>query len=140
MLNDAPFLEGHSTEWGIHTVLVSRYGACSETCLPWQGKVYIDDVWSGGTTEESERTGYPLLSIAIAGGLFHPNCKHTMTTFFEGISTVPTAVDVKGTRENSNLVATQRYNERMIRKYKRLENNSLDEGNKAKYTKLRKER
>lgn len=30
---------------GIDTVLVSQYGACSETCLPWQGLVYIDDVW-----------------------------------------------------------------------------------------------
>ena len=30
---------------GVDTVLVSQYGACSETCLPWQGRVYIDDVW-----------------------------------------------------------------------------------------------
>ena len=30
---------------GIDTVLVSQYGACSDTCLPWQGLVYIDDVW-----------------------------------------------------------------------------------------------
>lgn len=32
-------------EMGIDTVLISQYGACSETCLPWQGRVYIDDVW-----------------------------------------------------------------------------------------------
>lgn len=121
--------------YGVHAVRISKYGGCSETCLPWQGKVYVDDVWSGGTKEEAEKTGYPLLSKAIEGGLFHPNCKHTMTTFFPGISTIPTAKDVDGTRENSNLVATQRYNERMIRKYKRLEKGSLDEQNKAKYTK-----
>lgn len=136
--NQRAYLQGEGAkrdEWGIHTVLISRYGACSEICLPWQGKVYIDDVYSGGTAEEADKTGYPLLSTAIAGGLFHPNCKHIMTTFFEGISTVPKAVDVAGTRENSNLIATQRYNERMIRKYKRLEKGSLDEQNKAKYSK-----
>jgi len=32
-------------EYGINTVLVSQYGVCSDTCLPWQGRVYIDDVW-----------------------------------------------------------------------------------------------
>lgn len=136
--NKRAYLQGEGAkrdEWGIHTVLVSRYGACSDTCLPHQGKVYIDNVYSGGAPEEAEKTGYPLLSKAIEGGLFHPNCKHTMTTFFPGISTIPTAKDVEGTRENSNLVATQRYNERMIRKYKRLEKGSLDEQNKAKYTK-----
>lgn len=136
--NKRAYLQGEGAkrdEWGIHTVLVSRYGACSETCLPHQGKVYIDNVYSSGTAEEAEKTGYPLLNKAMEGGLFHPNCKHTMSTFFPGISTIPTAKDVEGTRENSNLVATQRYNERMIRKYKRLEKGSLDEQNKAKYTK-----
>ena len=34
-------------ELGIHTVKVSSYGACSKLCQPWQGKVYIDDVYSG---------------------------------------------------------------------------------------------
>lgn len=138
--NKKAYLVGEGTkrdEWGIHTVLVSRYGACSPTCLPWQGKVYIDDVYSGGTAEEAEKTGYPLLSTAIAGGLFHPNCKHIITTFFEGITTIPKAADVKKTRENSDLVATQRYNERQIRKYKRLENNSLDGDNQFKYKRKR---
>lgn len=138
--NKKAYLVGEGTkrdEWGIHTVLVSRYGACSPTCLPWQGKVYIDDVYSGGTAEEAERLGYPLLSAAIAGGLFHPNCKHILTTYFEGITTIPKAADVKKTRENSDLVVTQRYNERQIRKYKRLENNSLDKDNQSKYERKR---
>ena len=68
--------------FGIHTVRISKYGACSETCLPWQGKVYIDDVWSGGTKKESMDLDIPLLSEAIEGGLFHPNCRHRATTYF----------------------------------------------------------
>lgn len=59
---------------GIDTVLVSQYGACSDTCLPWQGLVYIDDVfqaYSGshipGGTYGVSRNGkqYPLLSVAV---------------------------------------------------------------------------
>ena len=59
----------------IDTVLVSQYGGCSETCLPWQGLVYIDDVWQpyrgggrnfGGTYGYSRNgRSYPLLSVAV---------------------------------------------------------------------------
>ena len=67
---------------GWHLVRISQYGQCSEICLPWQGRIYVDDVYSGGTAEESKESGYPLLSTAIDGGLFHPNCKHRSTTYF----------------------------------------------------------
>lgn len=30
---------------GYDTVLITEYGQCSDTCLPWQGRVYINDVW-----------------------------------------------------------------------------------------------
>ena len=69
-------------EMGIHTVKVSKYGMCSKTCLPWQGRVYVDDVYSGGTAEEAKRLKLPLLSEAMHGGLFHPNCRHTLSTYF----------------------------------------------------------
>ncbi|MEG0847711.1 MAG: phage minor capsid protein [Niameybacter sp.] len=134
--NKRAYLQGEGTkraEWGIHTVLISQYGACSPICQPLQGKVYIDDVWSGGTSAEAESTGYGLLSVAIASGLFHPNCKHTMSTYFVGLTKEPSKVDILETNENSNIIATQRYNERQVRKYIRLENGSLDASNKAKY-------
>lgn len=41
-------LQGKSESYnsrGHDTVIVSQYGGCSETCLPWQGRVYINDVW-----------------------------------------------------------------------------------------------
>ncbi|CAK7073225.1 MAG: hypothetical protein EUB_03850 [Eubacterium sp.] len=120
-------------EWGIHTVLVSQYGACSPTCLPWQGKVYIDDVYSDGKPDGE----HPLLSTAVAGGLFHPNCRHTTATFFEGVNTEPTPMDAGRTEENSTLEQKQRYNERQIRKYKRLEMGSLTQENIDKYKEKR---
>ena len=91
---------------GIDTVLVSQYGACSDTCLPWQGRVYIDDVWGSfdgeitGTRGKS-RNGkwYPLLSVAVEAGLFHPNCRHTLSTWIDGISRMPKPLDAEKVRE-----------------------------------------
>ena len=113
---------------GIDTVLVSQYGACSNTCLPWQGLVYIDDVWQdyhgehtpGGTYGVS-RNGrqYPLLSVAIRGGLFHPNCRHTISTWVEGVSTRPPMMDKGQIERVSKWEARQRELERRVRKAKR---------------------
>lgn len=111
---------------GIDTVLVSQYGACSDTCLPWQGRVYIDDVFQeyhgprGGSFGVS-RNGrqYMFLSIAIQAGLFHPNCRHTITTWIEGVSTKPKPMDIKEIERVNKLEKTQRALERQVRKAKR---------------------
>lgn len=113
---------------GIDTVLVSQYGACSDTCLPWQGRVYIDDVFQ---TYNGPRTGsfgisrngkqYMLLSVAIKGGLFHPNCRHTITTWIEGVSTMPKPMDIKEIERVNKLEKTQRELERKVREAKRQE-------------------
>lgn len=111
---------------GIDTVLVSQYGACSDTCLPWQGRVYIDDVFQpyygdpGGSFGIS-RNGrqYMRLSIAIQGGLFHPNCRHTISNWFEGISTMPEPMDPAKIEKVSKLEKQQRALERQVRRAKR---------------------
>lgn len=114
-------------ELGIDTVLVSQYGACSDTCLPWQGRVYIDDVWGSFNGERREDLGlsrngrwYPLLSTAVRAGLFHPNCRHTLSTWYEGISSRPKPLNTEKVRQNAKLERRQREMERKIRKYKRL--------------------
>lgn len=55
-------------EWGIATVIVNKRGNPCPKCLPFCGKVLIDDVWSGGTSRDGP---YPLMSKAIAAGLYH---------------------------------------------------------------------
>ncbi|HQA59296.1 MAG TPA: hypothetical protein PK033_15675, partial [Acetivibrio sp.] len=127
-------------ELGIDTVLVSQYGACSETCLPWQGRVYIDDVWGVFEGERSGEMGkskngnwYPLLSVAIKGGLYHPNCRHSHTTWIEGVSKLPTALDPKKTGENYKLEQQQRKLERELRRFKRLQAGSLSEEDRRLY-------
>lgn len=113
---------------GLDTVLVSQYGACSKTCLPWQGLVYIDDVFqpyhgprTPGGTYGITRNGrqYPLLSVAMQGGLFHPNCRHTLSTWVEGVSTRPRPMDKAKVEAAAQLEAKQRALERSVRKAKR---------------------
>ena len=41
-------------EWGIHTVIVNKRGNPCPKCLPFVGKVLIDDVWSGGSMEDGK--------------------------------------------------------------------------------------
>ncbi|MEW3562591.1 phage minor capsid protein, partial [Enterococcus avium] len=71
-------------EWGLATVIMNKRGNPCPKCLPFVGKVLIDDVWSGGKKVDGP---YPLMSTAIAAGLYHPRCKDSHTTYFPGIST-----------------------------------------------------
>ena len=123
-------------EWGIHTVLVpNRNGGCPY-CIRFQGKAFVDDVWSGGTAKESKSTGYPLLSSAVEQGLFHPNCKDTTVTYYPEINTEakqPTKEQLKEKEENYKKDQKLKYIDRNIDKYKRLELGSLDEANIEKY-------
>ncbi len=127
----------------IDTVLVSQYGGCSETCLPWQGLVYIDDVWQpyrgggrnfGGTYGYSRNgRSYPLLSVAVRAGLFHPNCRHHLTTWVEGVSVRPEPMDRAAVERTARLEARQRELERRVRKYKRLAEGTLEPEKAAGY-------
>lgn len=111
---------------GIRTVVVSAHSNCSPLCLPWQGKVYVDDVYSNGTAADGD---YPLLSTAMANGLFHPNCKHNMAMFVPGASKLPEPVEDDEALANYEAEQQQRYMERQIRKYKRREAGSVDQDN-----------
>ncbi len=122
--------------YGIHTVKVSRYGQCSETCIPWQGRVYVDDVYSGGTKEEAERLNLPLLSVAIAGGLFHPNCKHIMTTYFYDLKKSLGKLQEDGA-ENPPEEQEHRKNQKFIQQQERLATGLLDQQNIQEATMLK---
>lgn len=61
-------------EWGVTTVIMAKRGNPCPKCLPFVGKVLIDDVWSGGRSDGVDpETGkkYPLMSYAISKGLYH---------------------------------------------------------------------
>ena len=130
-------LQGKSkrfAELGYDTVLISQYGGCSETCEPWQGRAYIDDVftiWNGEINGDSGKSMYcgkwfPLLSSAIRGGLFHPNCRHTMSLYIDGVTKIPPPIPAEQIRKQRELEQKQRVMERKIRKLKRLEAGTQD--------------
>ncbi|MEG0165652.1 phage minor capsid protein [Anaerorhabdus sp.] len=112
---------------GIVTVFISSHANTCELCAPYQGMILIDDVYSGGTIEDSKRLGYPLLSEAIKNGLFHPNCRHTMKTYFDGVTRLPKPVDEKIYQQNYAAEQYQRKLENNLREWKRVEQGALDE-------------
>lgn len=133
-------LQGKSERWkaqGYDTVLVSAYGMCSKTCLPWQGRVYINDAfmdWQGETKYEgdvkygrSEYCGkwFPLLSSAIGEGLFHPNCRHSINLYIDGVTDLPQPVDNTVDERRYKEEQELRAKEREVRKAKRKVEGSL---------------
>lgn len=112
-------------EYGLSLVIITRRGVACPKCQQFCGKVCIDDVYGSGQPDGK----HPLLSTFISQGLYHPNCKDTHSTYYEGISPDPkpmTATEQKEATRIYELEQKQRYNERQIRKWKRLEQNSLD--------------
>ena len=130
-------------EYGVHTVKITSHNSACPMCIQWQGKVYYDDVY--GEVTPAERRGlryYPLLSEAVKGGMFHPNCKNGLSTYYEGINQPPkepTKEEIEEMTRRYNLEQRQRECERNIRKYKRLENGCIDADNVAKYADKRKQ-
>lgn len=124
-------------EWGIHTVIMNKRGNPCPKCLPFVGKILIDDVWSGGTAKEASETGYGLMSNAMDAGLYHPRCKDGHTTYFPGISTPPEASytknEIQDIEKDYDEEQKKQYANRQAEKYERLEKYSLDKENKDKY-------
>ena len=110
-------------------------------CAPFVGRVFIDDVWSGGPKDGiSPVTGikYPLLSEAIKKGLYHPNCKDAHTTYFEGISTPPensqyTADELDELAEKYKISQHQNFAQNEAERMERMSKFSLDKDNKRAY-------
>lgn len=120
-------------EWGISTVILNkRFNACP-LCMPFEGKVLIDDVWSGGTSKDGP---YPLMSSAMAAGLYHPNCKDKHSTYFEGISPKPESrfYEEKPVIEERQRIENKfNHAKRQSKSYNRLAKNSLDAENQETY-------
>ena len=122
-------------EWGIHTVILNKRSNACPLCMPFEGKVLIDDVWSGGSAADGP---YPLLSSAMAAGLYHPNCKDKHTTYFPGVSSEPEKIftnqELDDIKERQLLDNKVQYAKRQEKRFSRLSQFSLDEDNVQKYT------
>lgn len=118
-------------EYGIHLIVVSAHGNTCKMCEPWQGEILIDDIFSHPSKEyiEEHNNKYKLLGEAVEYGLLHPNCRHTLTTYFPGITRLPVVPDGKEAIKVYEAEQKQRALERQIRKWKRIEAGSVDAKN-----------
>lgn len=120
-------------EWGISTVVVNSRQGCCPDCARYIGQVFIDDVYSNGKKSDGN---YPLLSTAIAGGLFHPRCKDSTSTYYEGITTLKkvSKSELSEMKENEVLEQQKNHAENQAEKCGRIAKYSLDEDNKRTYS------
>lgn len=114
-------------------VIISHHASACKLCRPFERKVLIDDVYSGGKPDDGD---YMLLSEAMKLGLFHPRCRHGLGTYY------PELEEISHYNNEENDVSDYgRYNrahiENMVQRYKRLSVGSVDLENAARYrTKL----
>ena len=108
---------------GETNVIISKHGTACKLCQPHESKVYIDDVYSGGKADGK----YELLSNAMKQGLFHPNCRHGISTYYGLDEEDEEETTVNVPEENNNKKVS--YLERQIQKYKRLTTGSQDKEN-----------
>lgn len=123
-------------KWGVHTVIVAYNPQGCAECQEWSGQVLIDDVYSGGTAAEARASDYELLSTAMDAGLFHPNCRDSLSTWFEGVSEPPrkpseSQMERAERREQREQMENHAANAE--RQYERLARFSLDSGNRERY-------
>ena len=126
-------------QWGLHLVIMNKRGSPCPKCLPFVGKILIDDVWSGGSSKDGK---YPLMSSAVAAGLYHPRCKDSHTTYFPGITKVDPKYnkqEIADIEDTAKQEAKQQYAERQEKKFGRLADFSLDPENQQRYEQKRKE-
>ena len=105
-------------------VKVTTHGGACPLCTEWQGKVLIDDVYSGGKPDGK----HTLLSDAMKQGFLHPNCRHGITTYYPELEedeeeVGPVNEETEETQQQFN------YANRNVKRYRRLEMGSLDSSN-----------
>ncbi len=117
-------------EEGIPFIKITRHNTACELCRPFEGKILIDDVYSGGKPSDGD---YMLLSQAMSAGLFHPNCRHGSSTHypelddFEYTPELEEEAQSEDRAEEEDERAKQAQLELLMQKYRRLVAGSLDE-------------
>jgi len=112
---------------GRSLVQVTTHGESCDGCANWEGKILIDDVYSGGKPDGK----HTLLSEAMAQGLFHPNCRHGLTTYYEELDGVK--YDEPENDIQEELQEKINYYDRQEKRFDRLHNGSIDPDNRRIY-------
>ena len=126
--NKRAYLRGEGEErakYGLSLVVVnSRQGGCPD-CAKYIGRVFIDDVYSNGKKSDGD---YPLLSTAIAEGLFHPRCKDSTSTYYPELENLDKPLsddEIAELDRQRGLEEKQQYAERQAERFERRANTAL---------------
>lgn len=106
-------------------VKVTTHGGACKICTSWQGKVLVDDVYSGGEPDGK----HTLLSEAMAQGFLHPNCRHGLTTYYPELD----EDDYIEENNDDELQDKINYYERQEKRFDRLSSGSIDSDNRRLY-------
>jgi len=145
-------IDGHidaMAEVGQGLVIVSDAPLECELCAPWEGKVLALTGPSGPRTVRAEHAIQPsglrgllasprTVAVHLAGslpearskGLFHPNCRHSLSLYLPGVTTRPPQHATAGTTYEDT--QRQRAIERHIREWKRRQAAAMDEAARTK--------
>lgn len=138
-------VEGHIdalAEIGVGLVIVSDAPLECELCEQWEGEILTLSGPPGPQALRVEHAIQPSglfaptrtvvvhvagsLVEARAGGLFHPNCRHSLAAYLPGVTTRPPHHATPGTTYEDT--QRQREIERHIRAWKRRQDVAMDEG------------
>ena len=106
----------------------SHFGSCP-LCAVWQGQVL---------SINGNHPDYPSLQDAINDGLFHPNCRHVLLEYIEGISDLRND-DSPESRAHYQLTQAQRRYERGVRQWKNREMTAITSADRIKANSYRKQ-
>lgn len=132
-------VEGHLdrlSDAGIDLVIVSNAPQECSRCRPWEGKV-LARRGPTGDLQVQHGTQNRLITVTVAGtvdqavaaGLMHPNCRHSLSAYLPGVTKAPTnTADPEGDKARQEL----RRLEREVRKSKRAEAGALTPEAKAR--------
>lgn len=129
-------VEGHLDrlgDAGVDLVIVSDAPQECSRCRPWEGKILARGGAAGARTIEREHAtedGQQVkikvagsLDEAIAAGLMHPNCRHSVRAYLPGVTKIPTdTADPDGDKARQHL----RSLERLVRQWKLREAAAID--------------
>lgn len=116
---------------GRHLVQATSHGGACPICQKWEGRIFIDDVYSGGTSKDGN---YMLLSTAMKQGFLHPNCRHGLTTYYPELEGIEDETEEKYQADMDYINQRINYIERNIKRYDRLKNGSIDTFNVKHYS------
>lgn len=137
-------VEGHIdalAEIGVGLVIVSDAPLECPLCAPWEGEILTLAGQSGPHTIRAEHAIQPsglfaptrTITVHVAGslvearaaGLFHPNCRHSLSAYLPGVTTRPPHHATPGTTYEDT--QRQREIERHIRRWKRAQAAAMNE-------------